>query len=48
MVMFQEQNAGHSHNIKTDKSSSEIVEDLKYVRRNLTNQILFRKKLRAE
>jgi uncharacterized protein YgiM (DUF1202 family) len=36
--MPQEQKAGRSHNIKTDKSSSERVEELKYLGTTLTNQ----------
>ena len=31
MVMSRDQNAGRSHNIKTDNSSFERVEELKYV-----------------
>jgi hypothetical protein len=38
MVMSREQNAGRSHNIKTDNSSFERVGHFKYLRRNLTNQ----------
>jgi hypothetical protein len=30
MVMFRNQNAGHNHNIKIDKKSSERVEEFKY------------------
>jgi hypothetical protein len=48
MVMFREENAGHSHNIKTENSSFEITGDFKCMGTTLTNQILFRKKLRAE
>jgi len=38
MVTSQDQNAGQSHNIKTDKSSSERVEQFKYLGTTLTNQ----------
>jgi hypothetical protein len=31
VVMSQDQNAGQSHNIKTDNSSFEKVEELKYL-----------------
>jgi len=31
MIMSCEQNAGQSHNIKTDNSSFERVEDFKYL-----------------
>ena len=48
MVMSRDQNTGQSHSIKTDNSSFERVEEFKYFGTNLTNQILFRKKLRAE
>ena len=44
MVMSQDQNAGWSHNIKTDNSSSEGMEQLKYLGTTFTNQIIFRKK----
>jgi len=38
MVISGDQNAGQSHNIKTDNSSSERVERLKYLGKTLTNQ----------
>jgi len=38
MVMSRDQNAGRSHNIKTDNSSFERVEDFKYLGTTLTNQ----------
>jgi hypothetical protein len=38
MVMSQDQNAGQSHNIKTDNSSFERVEQFKYLGTTLTNQ----------
>jgi len=48
MVMSQDQNAGRSHNIKTDNNSFERVEEFKYLRKTITIKILFRKKLRAD
>ena len=38
MVMARYHNAGRSHNIKTDNSSSERVEEFKYLGTTLTNQ----------
>ena len=38
MVMSQDQNAGQNDKIKIDNSSSERVEDVKYLGTNLTNQ----------
>jgi len=38
MVMSPDQNAGRSHNIKTDNSSFERVEEFKYLGTTLTNQ----------
>jgi len=38
MAMSQDQNAGQSHNIKTDNSSFERLEQLKYLGTTLTNQ----------
>jgi hypothetical protein len=37
-VMFRDQNAGRSYNIKTDNSSFERVEEFKYLGKTLTNQ----------
>jgi len=48
MVMSRDQNGGQSHSIKTDNRSFERVEKFKYLGTTLTNQILFRKKLRAD
>ena len=48
MVMSREQTAGLSHTMKVDNSSIERVEGFKYLGTTLTNQILFRKKLRAD
>ena len=44
MVMSWDQNLGRSHNILTDKSSFEKVEEFRYLGTTLTNQIIFRKK----
>jgi len=38
MVMSWDQNTGQSHNMKTDNSSSERVEEFKYLGTALTNQ----------
>ena len=38
MVMSRDQNSGQSHNIKTDNSSFEKVEEFKYLGTTLTNQ----------
>jgi hypothetical protein len=38
MVMFRYQNAGRSHNIKTDSSLYERVEQFKYLGTTITNQ----------
>jgi len=38
MVMSRGHNAGKCHNMKTDNSSFERVEEFKYLGRNLTNQ----------
>jgi len=46
--MSGDQNAVRSHNIKIDNNSFERVEQFKYLGTTLTNQILFRKKLRAD
>ena len=48
IIMSWDQNAGRSHNIKIDNSSLEMVVEFKYLGTTLTNQILFRKKLRAD
>jgi len=42
--MSQDQNAGRSHSIKIDNSSSERMDQLKYLGTTITNQILFGKK----
>jgi hypothetical protein len=48
MVMSRDQKAGQSYNIKIDNRSFERVEVFKYLGSNLTDQILFRKKLGAD
>ena len=48
MITSQDQNAGRSHSIKTDNTSFERVKYFRYLETPLTNQILFRKKLRAD
>ena len=48
MLVSRDQNAGRSHNTKIDNRSFEMVEEFKYVGTTLTNQIIFRKKLRAD
>ena len=41
MVMSWDQNVGRSHSIKTDNSSSERVEEFKYLWTTLTDQSSF-------
>ena len=48
MVIFQDQNSGWSHNIKTDNSSLERVEQFKYLVTILTNQNSSQEKMRAD
>jgi hypothetical protein len=48
MVISPDQNTGIRHNLKRDNGSVETVEQFIYVGTNLTNQILFRNKLRAD
>jgi len=38
VVMSRDQNGGRSHNMKTVKRSFEMVEEFKYLGKNLTNQ----------
>jgi len=40
MVMSRDKNAGPSHNIKTDNKSFEMMEQLKYLGKNLMHQYL--------
>jgi hypothetical protein len=46
--MSWNQHAEKNHNIKTGNTSSERAEQLRYLRTNLTDQIPFVKKLRAD
>ena len=48
MIMSRDQDAGRSHRMKIDNSSFERVEEFKYLGTTLKDQILFRKKLRAD
>jgi len=45
MAMFRDRKAGRIQDKKTDNYFFKIVEEFKYLRKSLTNQILFRKKL---
>jgi hypothetical protein len=45
MLMSLDQNSGRSHSIKIDNSSTERVEDFKYLGTTLKIKIPFRKKL---
>jgi hypothetical protein len=47
MVISQNQNAGHNHNIKINNKSFERVEEFKYLGATLTIETPFVKKLRA-
>ena len=48
MVMFLDQNAGRSHSIKTDdNSSSEMVEEFKYLGTTLTNQYSLQEEIKS-
>jgi len=38
MIMSRGQNAGRSHNIKTNKTSFERVKEFKYLKKALTNK----------
>jgi hypothetical protein len=48
MVMCRDQNAGRSHNINTDNSSFEKVEEFNIWEQPERIKMLFRKKLRAD
>jgi len=48
MIISRDQNAGRSHRIENDNSPFEMMEEFKYFGINLTNKILYRKKLRAD
>ena len=47
MVMSPDQNAGQSHNIKTDNSSFERMEDFRYLGTTLTNQNSFHEEIKS-
>ena len=38
VIISRDQNAGRSHNIETDNSSSDRVDEFKYLKTTLTNQ----------
>ena len=44
----RDQNAGRSHSIRIDNSSTESVEEFKYLGTDQQIKIIFRKKLRAD
>ena len=48
MVMSRDQNAGQIQSVRIDNTTFERVEEFKYLGTTLTNQILLRKKLRAD
>ena len=48
MIKSRDQNAGQSHSMKTENSSTERMEEFKYLGTTLTKKILFRRKLRAD
>ena len=48
MVVSRDQNAGRIRSIKTDNKPFERLEQLKYLGTTITNQNIFRKKLRAD
>jgi hypothetical protein len=47
MVMSQNHNAGHNHNIKIDNKSFERVEEFKYFGATLTNRNSIRKEIKS-
>jgi hypothetical protein len=47
MVMSQDQNAGQSHNIKSDNSSFERVEEFTYLGTSLTNHNSFQEESKS-
>ena len=47
-VMSRDRNAGRGHSVKIYNSSTERVEEFKYLGTTLTDQNSFRKKLRAD
>jgi hypothetical protein len=48
MAISQDQSAGRSHDMKTDNSSFERVEQFKYLGTSLIIKNLFRKKLKTD
>jgi hypothetical protein len=46
LVMSQDQNAGQSHNIKSDNSSFESVEEFTYLGTSLTNHNYFQEEIK--
>jgi len=48
MVISRDQNAGQSHNMKTDNRSTEMVEELKYLGTTLTNQNSILEEIRTD
>ena len=46
-VMSRDQNAGRSHNIKTDNSSFERMEEFSYLRTTLTNQSSIQEEIKS-
>jgi len=47
LVMSRDQNAGRSHNVKTDNSSSERVEQFRYLGTTLGNQNSIQKEIKS-
>jgi hypothetical protein len=47
MVMSQDQNAGRSHIIKTENSSSESLEEFKYLETTLSNQNFIQEEIKT-
>jgi hypothetical protein len=45
--MFGDQNAGRSHNIKTDNNSIERVEEFRYLGTTLTNQNFIQEEIKS-
>jgi hypothetical protein len=48
MVMSQNQNAGHNHNIKIDNKSFEMREEFKYLGATLRNRNSIHEEIRAD
>ena len=47
IVMPRDQNAERSHNMKTDSSSFDMVEELKYLGTNLTNKNFVQEEIKS-